>query len=94
MISYILYKNPIQTDTLNIVQYLYFLGIPIIPKHCIERNHPNWAFSLPSIETETNDKYIGFDECIKFYEKESGIDNLYYKALIFKINNPSFRINS
>jgi hypothetical protein len=51
MISYILYKKPIQLETLYIVQYLYYLRIICIPKCCIERNYPIWVNDLPSIET-------------------------------------------
>lgn len=43
MISYVLYKKPIQYDTLYIVQYLHYLGINIVPTCCIERNHPEWV---------------------------------------------------
>lgn len=97
MTSYILYKNPIQYDTLYIVQYLHYLGINIIPTCCIERNHPSWVNELPSIETISKEKekerYVGLNECISFFEKITGIENLYEKSQIFKKLNPEYRIH-
>jgi hypothetical protein len=92
MIIYILYKNPIQLDTLYIVQYLYYMGVNLIPKNCIERNHPNWVSEFPSIETSNGDKYIGLESCIAFYEKHSGMTNLYNKSKEFKEFNPKYCI--
>ena len=93
MISYILYKNPIQYDTLYIVKYLHYLGINIIPTCCIERNHPEWVKELPSIETVEKERYIGINECIYFFEKKTNIDNLYNKSYEFKNMNPNYRIH-
>lgn len=90
---YILYKNPIQLDTLFIVQYLDSLNITLTPEYCIERNHPQQVSVLPSIYDSTNDKwYIGFQQCIVFYEKESKIDNILFKSVQFKEKNPDYRI--
>lgn len=89
---YILYKNPIQLDTLYIVQYLYYMGVNLIPKNCIERNHPSWVSELPSIETSNGERYIGLESCIAFYEKTSGINNLYSKSTLFKELNPKYCI--
>lgn len=97
MISYILYKNPIQYDTLYIVQYLHYLGINMIPMCCIERNYPDWVNEMPSIEVVCNDgynnRYIGLNECISFYEKNSNVENLYNKSYEFKRLNPEYRIH-
>jgi hypothetical protein len=93
MNTYILYKNPIQLDTLHIVQYLHSIGINIIPKYCIERNHPEWVTELPSIETSTGQKYIGMDSCIHFYTRGSNIENIVEKTEIFIKKHPEYRIN-
>ena len=92
MIDYILYKNPTQLDTLYIVQYLYYMGVKLTPRYCIERNHPCWVSELPSIETSNGEKYIGLESCIAFYEENSGIINLLYKSKQFKELNPKYCI--
>ncbi len=90
---YILYKNPIQLDTLYIVQYLFYLDIILIPHRCIERNHPSEVTRLPSIYSyEDNQWYIGLDECLKFYEMKSKINNILWEANNFKEENPEYRI--
>lgn len=43
---YILYKNPIQLETLAIVRYYNIQENRTFP----EINHPSWATSLPSVE--------------------------------------------
>jgi hypothetical protein len=47
--SYILYKNPIQLDTLDIVQYLYSRNLDAQPFACIERNFPENITQIPTI---------------------------------------------
>ncbi len=92
--KYILYKHPVQLDTLTIVQYLHYCGInDIIPIYCIERNHPKWVINLPSIETNDGKKYIGIDQCIQFYEEYSKISDLTEKSNSFKKTYPDYRIN-
>ena len=88
--AYILYKNPIQLETLAIVQYLHSIGCDVRPFTCIERNHPDWVTELPSIETNSK-KYIGLNQCISFYEEISNFKNLLSIALQFKNNNPDYR---
>lgn len=94
MDTYVLYKNPIQTDTLAIVQYLNSLGIKLLPAYCIELNHSSWVVELPSIEVFGGRRYIGLRECIGFYESVSGERNLLKKALEFKEKNPGYKIVS
>jgi len=94
MISFILYKNPIQYDTLYIVQYLHSLNINAIPEFCIERNYPSWVSSLPSIKTENDEYYIGLNQCISFFEKNTEIENLYEKSQQFKNDYPTYRIHN
>ena len=93
MVHYILYKAPIHLETIHIVQYLHSLGINIWPQYCIERNHPAWVSSLPTIETADGTRYIGLDACIQFFESETGIHDLLQKATEFKRINPEYRIN-
>ena len=92
--SYILYKNPIQIDTLEIVQYLYSLGHKdAVPNCCIERNHPSWVTQLPSIETDQGMRYIGLQQSIFYYETSYKIKNLMSMAHKFKSDHPDFRIH-
>jgi hypothetical protein len=96
MIRYTLFKNPIQMDTLAMVQYLHYKGIDLIPEMTIESN---WSVmdhrisQIPSISTEDRNVYLGINEIIKFYEEKSCIKNLLEKSLKFKEENPDYRIN-
>lgn len=92
--EYILYKHPVQLDTLFVVQYLHHLGYDILPEYCIERNHPSWATDLPSIETIQGDRYIGLDECISFYETQTNQTDLLQRSSAFKQSNPNYRIHA
>lgn len=49
-ITYTLYKNPIQLDTLYIVQYLHYNKINFLPSIIIERNYPQFITDLPTIK--------------------------------------------
>ena len=88
---YTIYKNPIQLDTLYIVQYLHYNNINALPNAIIERNHPSFVTTLPTIVYE-NMIYSGIEEVVYFYEKISGISNLLDKALEFKHKNPKYTI--
>ena len=82
--KYILYKHPVQKETLAIVQYLFHArSILLLPTCCIERNHPDWATDLPSIETEER-RYVGLNECVEFFERQSGVDGVFALATDFK----------
>lgn len=92
---YDLYKNPIQYDTLNIVQFLHFVGYQTKPRHCIEINYPPIVTELPSIyDLDEQIWHIGYENVIKFYEKESGLKNLQQVADAFKEKFPNYRINN
>lgn len=96
MVNYILYKHPIELDSLAIVQYMYSLGYDLRPKRIVERNHPIDVCILPCIHDLSNNKYYrGMREIICFYENCFSIksNDLLEKALIFKKNNPDYRIN-
>ena len=91
--NYILYKDPIDLNTLAIVRYLHNIEIEGTPKHCIERNH-NIIGPLPTIYCISTDKfYYGFDKCVRYYELNTNIKNLYSKSEEFMKENPSYRIN-
>lgn len=88
---YILYKKPIQLETLAIVQYLHSINIFFLPDTIIERNHPSFIKELPSIIYK--DKlYSGLEEVITLYESYSNIENLLEKAIEFKEKNPKYTI--
>lgn len=90
--KYILYKNPVQLDTLAIVHYLFSeKNIDLSPHVIFERNHPNWVSSIPSILYD-DEKFIGLSECIRFYEKYSGITNLLSTALKWKQSNQNYHL--
>jgi hypothetical protein len=92
-IEYILYKNPIQLETLYIVQYIHSLGISLLPKAIFERGIPIEIYKLPSIY-DINEKilYHGLDETIEFYEKKTKIKKLLSKSYDFKAKNPNYSI--
>lgn len=88
---YILYKQPIQLETLHIVQYLHYCGIVFLPHTIFERNHPSFVKELPSILYQ--DKlYSGLHQVISLYESVSKIDHLLEKANTFKQANPKYTI--
>lgn len=88
---YVLYKNPIQIETLNIVQYLHYNKISFLPHTIIERSHPSFVKELPTI-VYNNKTYSGLSQVISLYEEISGISNLLEKANEFKKNNPKYTI--
>lgn len=90
-IMYTLYKNPIQLDTLYIVQYLHYNKINFLPSIIIERNCPQFITDLPTIKYN-NCIYSGLTEVISLYENISGIDNILEKALEFKKQNSNYTI--
>lgn len=91
--EYILFKQPIQYETLSIVQYLHSVGRTILPKYCIERNHPEWITELPSIFVpETSEHYSGLERCVCFFEEESGMKGLLEESKRFKQKYPNYRI--
>lgn len=92
--NYILYKNPIELRLLAIVRYLHYLKINSEPNCCIERNYPNQIIKLPTIYCVNEKKYYnGLQDCIKYYEYNTNISDLYAKSLLFMENNPSYRIH-
>jgi hypothetical protein len=88
---YVLYKNPIQLETLNIVQYLHYNNIIFLPNTIIERNYPHFITELPTI-VYNNNIYSGLTEVVSLYETISGINDLLNKANNFKIQNPKYTI--
>lgn len=92
---YTLYKNPIQLDTLYIVQFLYSVGIDLRPNTIIERNHPIEATELPSLYDQDEKKwYVGLHACVAYYENKSLIYDVLQKASEFKNKQSEFRCGS
>lgn len=90
---YTLFKNPVQLDTLAVIQYLHHLGKDLRPSSVIERNHADWVTELPSIKDEgSGSTYIGINDCMKFWEEHSQTTNLLHSALSWKAFNPNYRI--
>lgn len=88
----ILFKNPIQYDTLYIVRYLHSLGFhDSVPNHIIERNHPTYIKELPTLSVEHR-YYIGIENIIKYYENKYKINNLLDKSIKFNEENPDYKI--
>ena len=93
-VRYTLFKNPIQLDTLAVIQYLHHLGKDLRPSQIIERNHADWVTHLPSIRDErTGLKYIGIENCVKFWEHNSQQEGLLQRSLAWKTSNPRYRVN-
>jgi len=91
--DYILYTQPFQYETVHILRYLHFLGIGILPKHCIKEDYPEWVSSLPSIYVpKTSERYIGLDECVRFFEEESGLQGVLEESTLFNQKRPEYRI--
>ena len=88
---YILFKNPIQLDTLAIVQYLYYHKIVFLPNEIVERNYPDFITELPTIVYDKK-IYSGLKHVVELYEQISGINNLLQKAIQFKKENPKYTI--
>lgn len=90
--SYTLYKNAIQLDTLAVVRYLHSIGCDATPQTIIERNYPEWVTQLPSIQLSDGTKYVGLTACLAFWEAQSGQDRLFEKAQQFQRSHPQYRI--
>jgi hypothetical protein len=92
--TYILYKNPVQLDTLAVVQYLHFMGhTDLLPQSIFERCFPGEISQLPAVyDTRDHRLYLGIDEVISFFETRSRVTDLLRKALEFKHQNPHYRV--
>lgn len=97
MKQHVLFKRPVELDTLHVVQYLYSLGHDVRAEACIERNHPEWAVeSLPCIETAAGERHVGLDACVRFYAACASVpaSSLVAEAVAFKQAHPEYRISS
>ena len=95
--TYTLFKNRTQLDTLAIVRFLHARGVPASrPVVCIERNHPAWVTSLPSIECSLGSRHVGMKACVRYWEALGGVGVgvgcLEQKARDFAVNNPGYKI--
>lgn len=93
--NYILYKNPIQLDTLAIIQYVHNINKDVsMPKYIYERNYPLNIKVLPTIYLIDKDKYYeGIDEIIEFYKYWVPLLT-YDEVCKWKNNNKNYRINN
>lgn len=90
--QYVLYKNPIQLDTLAIVRYLHALGHNAQPTSIVERNHP--VATLPAIQDLVSGQmHVGWEECVRFYERRFGVDGLAQKSADFCVTMPEYRVS-
>ena len=90
--AYVLHKNPMQPDTLAIVQFLHSVGINMRPRCCVECNHPPHITELPAIEDDAGNVHAGLRACVDFYELHSGFRGLLDKSVAFKVANPGYRV--
>ena len=73
--TYVLFKNAVQLDTLAVIRYLHSRHAPqvsVAPTTCVERRWPEWAAHRPSIETADGRRFVGLDECIRFWSDLTG----------------------
>lgn len=77
-IAYVLYKRPVQPETLLWVRWLFHAcGIDARPSVIVEREHPGWVTSLPSIKDLDDGKtYVGLDACVQFLEHKTGVRDI------------------
>lgn len=92
-VTYVLHKAPLQLDTLEIVQYLHYIGKSMSPITVCERNHPHWVSALPSIEDCNGMRFVGLDACVTFWQTHCNESNLIAKASSFKQQHPHYRIH-
>ena len=93
MVVYTLYKNPVQHDTLMIVQYLHSIGIDARPSVIYEREYPPYVRVIPSIIDFSGKMWEGNDGCRQFFETCFEQTDLPQKADQFCKNNPGYRIH-
>ena len=93
---YVLYKNPIQKDTLTLVRFLHSSGVENAPPSAIyERGWPDWVTELPSIQTTESggdQRFVGLAACVRFFETCTGVTDLWQKAS--SGCDPDYRIGS
>jgi hypothetical protein len=92
---FVLYKNPVQADTLDIVRFLHSASIfDASPSCCIERNWPPWVTELPAIkDLADGTEFVGLQRCVSFWEHMSGVPNLFERAKMFAEEHPKYRVH-
>jgi hypothetical protein len=91
---FVLYKNAVQLDTLEIVRFLHAARVPgASPASCVERAWPQWVTELPAIkDLDDGTLYVGMQRCVSFWEARSGVSNLRDRARAFSEQHPAFRV--
>ena len=92
---FVLYKNAVQMDTLEIVRFLHATHVPgASPACCVERNWPPWVTELPAIkDLDDGREYVGMQRCVSFWEALSGVSNLRVRPRAFSEEEPAYRVN-
>ena len=96
---YTLYKNAISPMSLYLVKYLHFLGYQNVkPNICIERNHPKWVTDFPSILTSSGERFIGLNECARFFVERYNMvlnaKDLLKDVEIFMKSKPEYSVHN
>jgi hypothetical protein len=69
---YVLYKIPVQPETLKVVRWLHAKGVCAQPAQIVGRSYLEWVTDLPSIEViESGKQYVGLRSCLSFYQELS-----------------------
>jgi len=92
----ILYKRPIEFDTLYIVGYIHSLGHQDVVDNMIivERNHiEDINGILPSIFVD-GIYYLGLENIVKYYEHKYKITDLLKKSKLFNEKFPNYKIKN
>ena len=92
---YVLYKNPVQPDTLAVVRYLHSVlpTLAACPAACVERNHPPRVTELPAVhDLDTDEWFVGPARCVEFFEARSGLSDLARLSREFAEAHEGYRI--
>lgn len=73
-----------ETEVHRVTEYIKSCGFDSKPMFCIKANHPSWVKKLPSIVDTDGNLYQGLDACLKFYEIQSGINDLHKQLTSYK----------
>ena len=92
---YVLYKNPVQPDTLAVVRYLHSVlpTLAACPAACVERSHPPRVTELPAVhDLDTDEWFVGPARCVEFFEARSGLSDLARLSREFAEAHEGYRI--
>lgn len=91
---YELYKHPIQDDTLALVRFCHHKGYKLLPSVIYERNITLNEDQLPALyDADTGVWYYGIKSIIKYFTSQTGIHNLYHRAMAFMERHPDYKVH-